>query len=383
MTPRQAFLLVRRHVARHRLRTTLTVLGMAFAVTLLVVVHAFANGLDRALSSGEKNRTLIVYRENRYCPQTSLLPERYADVIRAMDGVEAVLPVRVYLNNCRANLDLVTFHGVPVDHVHDVRPYEIVERSSVGFESEPDAALIGQDFAHARGLRPGDAFRFGGIDVKVAGIFAARDRVLDGVILTHLEFLQRAGPVARLGTVTQFEVLVRRGQDPARVAHAIDTTFETSEEPTSTRTLGSFLQRSTRDLQEFLRFARGFALACFALMIVLLGNTLFLSVQDRRRTFGALATIGFRARWLVGMVLLEAFCLAVVGCLLGALLVLIVAQSSGLAIGVEGVRIEFAWTFGTYGSAFLLTLVAAALAAALPAWHLARLDPVRALRETF
>jgi putative ABC transport system permease protein len=45
------------------------------------------------------------------------LPERYTRAIAEMPGVESVLPVKVFMNNCRASLDLVTFQGVPVDEL--------------------------------------------------------------------------------------------------------------------------------------------------------------------------------------------------------------------------------------------------------------------------
>ena len=57
------------------------------------------------------DQTLIVYRMNRYCPQTSFLPERYVEEITSIAGVESVLPVKVFLNNCRTISNLI-FSGL-------------------------------------------------------------------------------------------------------------------------------------------------------------------------------------------------------------------------------------------------------------------------------
>ena len=52
--------------------------------------------------------------------------------------------------------------------------------------------------------------------------------------------------------------------------------------------------RATRDLRELLRFARIFGLVCAVVVLVLVANTLLMSVQERRREFGICLTIGYR-----------------------------------------------------------------------------------------
>ena len=72
------------------MRTLLTVGGVACAMLMLLLVESLGAGLDRALSGSDTSRTLIVYRKNRYCPQTSFLPEWYGPRIEQLDGVESV-----------------------------------------------------------------------------------------------------------------------------------------------------------------------------------------------------------------------------------------------------------------------------------------------------
>ena len=89
--------LIYRHLKRRPGRTGMTVFGVASALFLFVSIESLAQRLESALSSGDAARTLVVYRQNRYCPMTSYLPERYSSLIRKIDGVESVLPVKVYL----------------------------------------------------------------------------------------------------------------------------------------------------------------------------------------------------------------------------------------------------------------------------------------------
>jgi putative ABC transport system permease protein len=374
-------LLVRRNLLRRPGRTALTVLGIGSATLLLALVEGLSAGLDRALSGSEAARTLVVYRQNRYCPQTSFLPERYTSEIESIDGVASVLPVKLYLSNCRASLDIVTFQGAPVEKVFQARNLDVIEGDVERFKRERDSALVGREFAARRGLSIGDSFRLGSIGIKVAGIFASSEPIEEGVVLTHLEFLQRAGPVDRLGTVTEYEVKV---SDPARaeeIARAIDARFATAEEPTDTRAKLSFLETATRDLRAILRFARWLALGCVAVVLALSGNTVMMAVVERTKEMGVLRTIGFRGRHLAQAVLLEGAAYALGGYVLGLAAAFALIQVTHLSIGAEGVPVSFVVTGEVALRALALSLGAALAAALIPAVQAARLEVVGALRS--
>jgi putative ABC transport system permease protein len=350
-------LLVRRNLLRRPGRSALTVLGVASATLLLALVEGLSAGLDRALSGSEAARTLVVYRQNRYCPQTSFLPERYTAQIERVPGVESVLPVKVFLSNCRASLDIVAFQGAPVDRLFDARDLELLEGDVEVFRRERDAALIGREFAARRGLSVGDKFRLGSIDVKIAGVFASSEPVEEGVVLTHLEFLQRAGPVDRLGTVTEYEVKVTDSAQAERVAQEIDAMFATAEEPT------------------------GLALGCVAVVLALVGNTVMIAVVERSKEMGVLRTLGFRGRHLLFLVLGEGVAYGLLGYLLGIGGALLLIQMTHLSIGAEGVPVSFLVSTEVALRALALSLGAALLAALVPAVQASRVEVVKALRS--
>ena len=380
MTTRDTFKIVRKNLGRRPTRTILTILGVALAVTLLVGIEAFSAGMHRALESGDKARTLVVYRKNRYCPQTSFLPERYVEEISAVAGVQSVLPVKVFLNNCRTNLDMITFHGTPVDLMLEDRGIDLLDGDLDIFKGEADAALVGRDFAQRRGLSVGDKFEFGDIIVKVAGIFQAPDTTHEALVLTHLEFLQRAGPIDRLGTVTQFEVKIDDPKRSGAIAKEIDARLAAAEEPTHTRPLAAFLERATKDLREILRFGRIFGAACVLVVIVLVANTIYMAVNERRRELGVLRALGFKVHHLTLMVLGESAAIALTGGLIGLLAMFATLSLSGIAIGVEGVQVSFTMTQDVVITSLGITLGAAVLAGLLPSIRAARTDVVKAIR---
>ena len=372
--------LVRRNLLRRPLRSVLTVAGVACAIALFVLVESLSAGLDRALSGSEAARTLIVYRQNRYCPQTSFLPQNDAERIAKIDGVASVLPVKVFLSNCRANLDVVAFHGVPAGEVFAARKLELIEGDRAEFERRGDGALLGESFAKRRGKKVGDTFRWGSIEVHVSGIFRSPEPIEESLIVTHLDHLQRAGPVDKLGTVTEFEVKVA---DPARakaIAAEIDALLATSEAPTDTRAKLAFLEGATGDLREILRFGRIFGLACVAVVLVLIGNTVAMAVRERVRELAVLRTLGFRDARLVRMVMTESLLLTLAGSLLGIVAALATIRVSQLTIGVEGVLVTFTTSAELLTRALIVASAAAIAAALAPALTAVRVAIPTALR---
>ncbi len=373
-------LMLRRNLFRRRLRSLLTLAGLACAVALFVSVESLNDGLEAALGGAESRRTLIVYRKNRYCPQTSNLPEYYEREIDRVPGVESVLPLKLFLNNCRTSLDMITFHGTPVEKLLEQRKITLVEGDLARFEREHDSALVGRGFASRRGLKVGDNFRFSNVNVKIVGIFSSPESTEEEVVLTHLEYLQRAGPVNRLGTVTQFEVKVADPERGTEVSRAIDALFADSEEPTDTRPKIAFLETATRDLREILRFGRIFGLSCALVALALMGGTVVMGVQERYREFGAFRTIGYKARHIAAMVLGETFLLAVLGGVGGLGIAAALIGLSDVAVGVEGVQVAFRLSTLLFLKGLGMALACALLAGIVPAWRAARIDVVQALR---
>jgi len=309
------------------------------------------------------------------------LPERYAAAITRVAGVQSVLPVKVFLSNCRASLDVVAFQGTPVEQLFRSRSIDIIDGDAGRFRQERQAALVGREFARRRGLKPGDSFRFADIVVDVAGVFASPDPVEEGLVMTHLEFLQRATAVNRLGTVTEFEVKIDDAGHARRIAREIDTLFESAEEPTDTRARVQFLEDATRELREILAFGRAFGAVCVLVVLVLVANTVLMSVRERRSEFGVFLTLGYGGRHLLGLVAGETVALTLLGGLLGLTGAFCLVHFSHLAIGVEGVTVGFALSPLVFAKGLGIAALAAIVAAALPAIAAGRASPTALLRS--
>src|SRR5262245_21951803 len=144
----------------HRVRTGMTILGTAVLMLLFTFVSSIRAGLARLTDPSRQDDRLIVFQAYRFCASTSQLPyPLYEDLIRKVDGVKEVIPIKVVINNCRASLDSVVFHGVPAQRLSEVRKLKFLQGDWQSFIDRRDGgALVGRRIAERRQLQIGKPF---------------------------------------------------------------------------------------------------------------------------------------------------------------------------------------------------------------------------------
>ncbi len=364
---------VLKQVVRHRVRSLLTVAGIGIAMFLFTAVQAMNRGVTEATTATANDTTLVVYREDRYCPATSQLPQDYQRRIEAVDGVVSVTPMKIVVSNCRTSLDVVTFRGVPKAQFLANREgkIEIIDGSADAWMSRTDAALLGETLASRRGLRPGMTFDAAGITAYVAGILRSDDLQDHNVAYTALEFVQLAGR-DQLGIVTQFNVKVADASMLDRVAGEIDEQFSYAQEPTATFTEKSFIGRVADDIIELVGFARWLGLGCLAAVLALVANSIILGVQSRVAEHAVLQTLGYSGRLVAVLIVAEGVLLAVIGGAVGAAAAVGVARFGDFALSVEGTSIPIVASASLLASGLLVCSVIGVLAGLVPAWQASR-----------
>jgi putative ABC transport system permease protein len=366
---------------RHRTRSLLTISGAAVALLVFCFVGAVQHGLFALTESQEAGSTLIVFQENRFCPQSSKLPEDYSRTIAKLPGVAAVVPIKVFTNNCRASLDSIVFQGVQPDQLKEFRHLTLGSGNWDGFNRQGDGALVGHAIAGRRNLKTGDKFTIGDVTVQVAGVFQSSDAAEDALVYTHLDFLQRTRGQNEVGVVTQLEVHLANGADPDQIARAIDAEFHAGPVATTTRTKGMFQADTLSDLAELIGFIHWLGYACVALVLSLVATTTVMSVQDRIKEHAVLQTLGFRPFRVFRLVVTESMVLSTLGGGLGVAAGLLFLSWAGMSIAAEGVTIAFrpSWSIALQGVAASITV--GLLAGLAPGWHAARTEIVPALRH--
>jgi putative ABC transport system permease protein len=368
---------------RNQTRSFLTLLGVATGMFLFATVETMQDSLQTATVSNAGDTTLVVYRENRFCPATSRLPEHYKNEIAQVPGVKSVIPVQIVVNNCGTSLDVVVFRGIPPGIFKDKNgEIKLIKGSLETWQKRDDGALIGKNLAKRRKLDVGDLFDAAGITVSVSGIVQAEDNSQnDNVAFVHLPFLQQASKVG-LGVVTQFNVKVNDSSLIESVSHAIDQRFKSDTEPTSTQPEKAFFANTATELIELIRFSRWIGLACVCAVVGLITNSILLTVRGKISEHAVLKTLGYSKIMIGWMVLAEGIFLSGFGGFLGIFISFCFLHYQGVSIGNEGLVLAFVPSSEVVFRGISASLALGVIAGLYPAWQAGRSSINESLKIT-
>ena len=371
-----------KNIFRYRLRSFLTMAGVATGMFLFTAVETIQDSLARVTRSGADDTTLVVYRENRFCPSTSRLPEYYLPSIEKIEGVSSAIPIQIAVNNCGASLDVITFRGVPPENLLKYNPdLDVISGSFEKWMSRSDAALVGQAFAQRRGLRTGDQFEAVGINVYVAGIIRSLEAQDNNVAYVHLPFLQQASKIG-LGTVTQFNVKVQSAELLDPVAREIDSTFRSDSQPTVTRPEKAFFAETAKQLIELIGFTHWLGLGAVAAVLGLVANAVLLIVRGRTKETAVLQTLGFSRFRIATLVTCEGLLLGLLGGALGVVSAVLFLHWQSFTLGNEGLTLAITPDAGVLFNGLLVALVLGFSASLYPAWRASRQSLVESLNAS-
>jgi putative ABC transport system permease protein len=372
---------VLKSIWRHRARTLLTVSGTAVALFVFCFISSVQQGLLVLTAGRDADRTLIVFQENRFCPQSSRMPQDYERTIAKIPGVQDVIPIKVFTNNCRASLDAIVFQGMPPEQLKTWRVMNLQAGAWSSFEDQDDGALVGADVAVRRGLSVGDKFTIGNVSVVVGGVFKSAVGAENNLIYTHLDFLQRTRGANDVATVTQLEVHLQDTVDPDLLAKQIDQQFRSGPVATTTRTKGMFQADTLADLAQLIGFVHWLGYACVGLVLSLVATTTVMSVQDRIREHAVLQTLGLRPRRVFLLVILESLLLSTLGGIIGVVGSWLLLSSTAMSVAAEGVTIAFESSPTLAVQGIVVAIAVGLLAGIVPGWHASRAEIVPALRH--
>ncbi|WP_305092213.1 FtsX-like permease family protein [Prescottella sp. R16] len=297
------------------------------------------------------------------------LPVDLVDRVRRLDGVAAAAALAT------ADITLPDGHTLPVIGV-DVAAVRATLRTDVDLPG-PDQLLLGPDERRAFGLELGDT-------VTLRGNVGRTDAVIGSATGGAEALADRRVLAALSPQVVDDQVWIRlvdglTDEEKRVVQDEIASIAERSAPGSEVG--GSLVMRATLDtvLDTLLMIVAGLLSVAVVIALIGVGNTMALSVLERRRESGLLRAVGLTRAGLRSLLLWEAVLIAGVASVLGVVL--------GLAFGITGSASVFGFDGLELGTLPWLTLllivsgggVAGAIAAILPARRAARTAPVAAL----
>lgn len=382
--------LARRNATRDRLRTALTLIGVAVAVLAFVALRAVPAAFRVGADYAAKDRLTTRHKISYDLP----LPKRYVEEIAThIRGVKAVSHCDWFGGRwAKAPNEFFANLACAVD-AFEVYPEMKVERRVLdAFARDKQAAIVGDVLAAKLGLHAGDrmtlqgSFYPGDWELRIAGTYTAPplSAVDRSSLFFRWDYKNERVPERYRDTVGWVFTRVDDPSRSAEVSRAIDAYFDEREIRTATmseRNANAALLGGVNAVLSALDIA---SILVLAIMTLILANTIAMGVGERSSEYGALLALGFSPRRLRRLIAAEAIGLSLAGGLIGLGLAWPLVQT-GLGGWLEVNLGQFFPAFRIGGvtacAAVGLSVALGALAAWLPARRVGRLSVTDAIRR--
>lgn len=376
-----------KNLQRRRVRSLLTILGIAISAAALFSLLSFNSGYDQALQQEMQNSGAHFFVSTEGCPMEAaslalhggeipkFLDEARLTQIRAVDGVRVAAGMLIF-SIIQEDGKMSFFYGID-DEVQKLKPHWKINGS--WFKDE-HSIILGAETAKVEKRSVGDKIYFLEIDAEfeVAGIIDRTGSEDDGFFFLPLKTAQKVFQKENklTGVAVNLANLDQMPKVKARIERLPDVYVVTREQMMEQILK---LVGSSRSLM--------LSVLVIAILISLLGvlNTVLMSVFEMFKEFGYLRCVGASGFEVFKLVLLETLTLSFAGAVIGT--------GAGLAFSSvidtfirdllpyapAGKYIQFEPViFGL--SVFAITLVGG-LAGVYPSLKASRISPMEAVRN--
>lgn len=380
----------RRNLFRRKGRTILTMIAIAITVLIFCLIRtalvSWEAGADDAAQDRLASRHKVSFTMN--------LPLKYISDVRQVDGVK----MATYANwfGAKDPLKRVPFMaGFAVDkdsyfEVFDndlaVDPKQLEE-----WKQTKNGVILGDVLAEKLETAPGKMLKIesdiypGDWEFKVVGLYTPKRRNADRMSMIMRWDMLNDDPRNAWGKdrIGWMMITVKDAGRGAEVSKAIDRKFDEMDDQTLTMSERQFALGFIGSLAAILSALDYVSAFILLIMVLILANTVAMSVRERTHEYGVLRAIGFSPKHVIAFILGESMLVALAGGLLGVLLVvLLINNMVGPALeqngGLFAVFHAPGWLMGL---ALAIAMIVGVIAGLLPAIQASRRRVTDALRR--
>jgi putative ABC transport system permease protein len=383
------FSLAARNLMRRRVRTSLTIGGVAIAIAVLFSLLAFNAGYEKQLSGEMDSLGIHMLAVPKGCPYEAaslimhggVIPKYLSDsdlqLVKAIDGVDVASPMLLHQFFKDDKPHIV--YGIQIEEQKILKPWWKVEGRYFTTD-EKGAMIVGRSLAEKENLKVGQVLEFGPdkVPMTIVGILQSTGTQDD-----EFHFLPLSAAQQIFGKEGQITTVAVKVKDISRIP-AISKKME--EIPDIQVVTMSQVQGTIMNLVGSAQTLI-FSVIIIALFISAVGiiNTLIMSVNERTREFGMMKAVG-ASGWDIGrLIVIETLIMTLLGCIAG--LAVSMAGAKLIEGFVRGVipyapsgnllLVEPWLVFSCIGFAVVIGL----LCSIYPALKSARLTPMEAMRS--
>ena len=378
--------LVIKNAFRHKLRTTLTVVGIVVAITafglLRTIVEAGYAGAEATSSARlvTRNSISLVFS----------MPLTYAQKIRQVPGVTAVSWANWFGGVYITERNFFPQFAIDAATYLDMYPEFVLKpEERKAFMVDRTGVVVGRKLADQYGWKIGDQIPIRGTIFPGTWTFTLR-AIYDGVdaktdetqFFFHWQYLNESVKARFPRRGDQIGVYIVEIRDPsqaAAISQDVDATFKNSLAETLTETEKAFQLGFVAMTEAILVAVQAVSFVVIIIIMAVMANTMAMTARERHGEYATMKTLGFGNSFVAALIFAESIGIALVGGVLGILLTFPLASGFAGAMGTlfPVFFVSQATVLMQLGAALIVGIVAACV----PAWSAARVRIVDGLRS--
>ena len=319
--------LIFKNSMRHKLRTSLTVLGIAVAVIAFGLLRTVVTAWYYGVEASNPKRLIVRQAVSFIFP----LPYSYLEKIKQVPGVKEVTFANWFGGTYIDQSNFFARYAVDAGTFFNVYPeYQVPKDELETFQKERNSCIIGSKIAKRFHLKLGDVMTLEGDiypgqwEFVVRGIYTPKYKSTDAEQMmfhwTYIDERMRVEMPGREGDVGWYVVLINNAANSASISKQIDALFKNSPAETKTESEGAFQQGFIQSSSAIITSMNFISFVIIGIIMLVLGNTMIMSARERTREYAVLKTLGFSGRHLAGIIMSESLVISILGGGLGLLL---------------------------------------------------------------
>lgn len=384
--------LILKNPFRNKTRTSLSIIGIAIGIMIIVAMGMITNGLQSStqttLKAGAAEITVTHSGSNTFGSSGGTIDQSRVSDIKGINGVKdaaGILRTSSAISSSTSgststsssesggfgslsifligiDSSQLSLAGISTDNTN----------GSLFSNGSGDEVILGKTAAQNLNKTVGDTINLHGTNFKITGIFETGNFLQDGGIFMSLNTLQNL--TDNSNKVSNIYVKVDKNANVTQVSNSIDTAYSGELYTTTAEDQAKLINQALESID-----TASWAISLLAIFIGGIGviNTMIMSVFERTREIGLLKAVGWKDRRILGMILGE------------SIVITLLAAAVGTVFGVVGVEVLLSFSNSTITPVFSIDILIKAFGVALivgvvgglyPAYRASKLQPTEALR---
>jgi putative ABC transport system permease protein len=355
--------LIFKNILRNKRRTLLTISSLVVSLFLIISLATILTEFDRGTDESSPLRLV-----SRHAVSLGfVIPMAHMQKMKTVPGVKEVMPFSWFGGIYKEEKNFFANFAVDARKLREVVPeVKMSDADWNAFINDRQGAIVGRKLVILYGFTPGQRVSLKSpiynqtVEFIVRGVYTGSD---EKTLYFHHDYVNELLPEWAKDQVSTFSILAN------------------TDAPTKTESEKEFalsFQTMMGGVKQFLYAIM--AAITFSLLLVL-GNTMAMTVRERTKEVGTLKAIGFQRGTITALFLGESLIVACIGAAIGIGAAVLIFRSIDLSLYVPNL-ISFVPTGQTLLLAFVLSIFVGLISVIYSAYRVSGLTIAEALRST-